>query len=219
MGIANRMLDDRREFGTLVNRKRGGSSLDPGTYLLPATRSTKRLGLRGDIVAMLDSPEDTLRLAGMDGGDTAIPLEEIESVLIGIVFNRVKDHRTIVRCNGHRPIRISGRFPNYYSNFVPDLASEMERVGQLDRVRLGVPFLLSWGPFYVLFGISLILGGAYQAIHPVNEIDPQGNMLFSAAIAGAGLIFAAFGLHHYLRWERPRPVASLDEIGAYLPVR
>lgn len=193
--------------------------MEPGTYLLPPTRSLKRLGLRGDIVIMLDAPEEVMRLAGTKGGATEIPYDEIESVLIGIVFNRVKDHRTIVRCNGHRPIRISGRFPNYYSNFVPDLASEMERVGRLDRVRLGIPFLLSWGPFYILFGIALILGGAYQAIYPVNEIDPQGNMIFSAALAGAGLIFAAVGLHHYLRWERPRPLASLDEVGAFLPAR
>jgi hypothetical protein len=181
--------------------------------LLPPTRSLKRLGLRGDIVIMLDSPEDTMRLAGTESGVAEIPYEEIESVLVGIVFNKISDYRTIIRSKGNRPLRISGRFANQYSAFIPDLALEMERIGRIDRVRCGVPFMLSWGPFFVLLGAALAGAVGYEIVR-AGEVP----LMLGAALAGSLLLFGG-GLHHYLRWERPRPAATRDGVLPYLPAR
>lgn len=188
--------------------------MDPGTYVLPSTRSLKRLGLRGDVVAMLDSPEDTLRLAGTESGAAEIELGEIDEVLVGIVFNKISDYRTTIRSAGRRPILLSGRFPNQYSAFVADLAIEMERIGRIDRVRCGVPFILSWGPFFVLVGLALVAAGLYAA---ATAMGPEPDLLVPIGVAAGGLIMAALAVHHYLRWERPRQAAGAEEVRPYLP--
>lgn len=183
-------------------------------YVLPPTRSLKRLGLRGDVAAEIDDHELVLRLAGTKSGAEEFPLDSIRSVLVGIVFNKVSDYRMTISCDGHRPIGISGRYPNQYGAFALALAEAMERLGRLDRVRCGVPLLLSWGPFFALLGIALAAGGLYEL---TGALARQADLLVPVGMTAAGLVMAGAAIRHFLRWERPRPLDRVGDMTAYLP--
>ena len=186
-------------------------------HLVPQTRAFRREGLKGTVAVNVDAEERVLRFAGTDGGIFDLPLDDIESIRVGVIYGRVTRYRTLIRrSDGGRTIRIDGRFPNYYPDFIWHLAEEMERGGQLDRIWGGVPLMLSWGPVVVLLGLGLAivvpLGIFEQTPQP-----PRDGLLIALAGGGGGLGVAIYGLVHYLRWEKPRRLQRIEELARFLP--
>ena len=192
----------------------------PWPALLVRSRSLKRLGLHGKLVAFhIDEDLGELVLAGTEGGLHAVPLAEIERLLIGFETHKVTHWHAWLWVTGRRrPIHFKGSPWSHYRAAMWALVQVLERGGRLDRVRAGVTLNHALGQLLVFGGFGLLLAAflPYTLWERAAGL-PRDDLHVPALVSLAGLVLAGWAIRHYLRWDRPRRLRLAEEILAWLP--
>lgn len=192
----------------------------PWPPLLVRSRSPRRLGLQGEMVAFhIDEDLGELVLAGAEGGLHAVPLGEIERLLIGFETHKVTHwHAWLYVTGRRRAIHFRGSPWSHYRAAMWALVQVLERRGRLGVVRAGVTLNYAMGQLMVFGGFGLLLAAflPYTLWERAAGL-PRDDLHIPALVSVFGLVLAGWALRHYFRWDRPRRLREAEEILAWLP--